>query len=125
MNPRILPVLARILVACVFVVLGAERLLAAGGWLSGRTPIGTGGIVFSVFELLAGLAIMAGWQAGKLALVMAAFLLVDAFASHPFWNYSGGQQQGQLLHFLKNFSSIGALLILSCPEHMTASQPKP
>ena len=125
MNPKLLPVLARVLVASVFVGLGAERLLTAAGWLSGRAPVGLGAIAFSVFELLAGLAIMAGWHVGKLALLMAAFLAVDAFASHPFWNYTGGQQHGQLLHFLKNFSSIGGLLILSCTGNMMARQPNP
>lgn len=116
MSPKILRILARILIAGVFVGLGAERLMAAAGWLEGRTAVGTGGLVFSVLELLAGLAIMAGWRAGCIALAMAAFLLVDAFMAHPFWKYPGSEQHGQLSHFFKNLSTIGGLLLIFCTE---------
>lgn len=124
MNPKILPVLARILIASVFVGLGAERLMSAAGWLQGRSAVGPGGIAFSTIELLAGLAIMAGWRAGCIALGMAVFLVVDAFLAHPFWKYSGAEQHGQLLHFLKNLSTIGGLLLLFWTECLASKQPK-
>jgi putative oxidoreductase len=98
----------------VFVGLGLERLLAAAGVLAaGGSPAGAGGLVFSVLELAAGLMIVFGWQVRWVALLMAAFLLIDAFVAHPFWRHAGVEQHGQLLHFLKNFSIIGGLLLLS------------
>ena len=116
MNPRILYVLARVLIASVFAGLGIERLLGAAGILSDRGTATEAGILFSTFELTAGVAIMVGWQAGRVALLMAVFLSVDAFVAHPFWNFNGAEQHGQLLHFLKNVSAIGGLLLLSWIE---------
>ena len=125
MNPKTLRVLARVLIASVFVGLGTERLMTAAGWLNGRTAVGGAGITFSALELLAGLALMAGWHAGCLALAMAVFLLADAFVSHSFWNLSPPEQHGQFLHFLKNLSVIGGLLLLFVTERLAVWKPKP
>lgn len=125
MNPRLLYVLARVLVASVFVGIGTERLLSAAGVLSGRSVGSTGSIILSCFELLAGVAIMAGWQVGRIALLLAVFLAVDAFLTHPFWRYDGLEQHGQLLNFLKNLSSIGGLLLLSWIETTFPKETKP
>jgi putative oxidoreductase len=113
MNPRILYVVSRVLIASVFVGLGAERLLGAAGVLNHRGAATVPGILFAGFELAAGLAIMTGLQTARVSLLMAVFLAVDAFVAHPFWKYGGAEQHGQLLHFLKNVSLIGGLLLLS------------
>jgi putative oxidoreductase len=76
---------------------------------------GAGALAFGAFELVAGLLIVFGWQLRWVALLMAAFLLIDAFLAHPFWRYTGAEQHGQLLHFLKNVSMVGGLLLLSSP----------
>jgi len=125
MNPSIADVAARVLIASVFVGLGIERLLAAGGILSGRGAVGVASLIFSGFELVAGMAIMFGWQAGRVALLMAIFLTVDAFVAHPFWKFGGSEQHGQFLHFLKNFSAIGGLLLLSWIEVRDSREPRP
>lgn len=125
MNPRLLYVLSRVLIASVFAGLGTERLLSAAGVLSGRNVGNPGSIALSAFELLAGVAIMVGWQAGRISLLMAVFLAVDAFVAHPFWRYTGLEQHGQLLHFLKNISSIGGLLLLSWIETTLPKESKP
>jgi len=116
MNQPVPYVVSRMLVASVFVGLGAERLLVKAGVLNGRVPPGAAGIALSIFELLAGIAIMAGWQAGRLSLMLGVFLAVDAFMAHPFWTYGGVEQHDQLLHFLKNIAIIGGLLLLSWTE---------
>lgn len=121
MNPRILFIFSRILIASVFVGLGVERLLGAAGILIDRGAATAPGILFASFELAAGLAIMLGWQTARVSLLMAVFLSVDAFVAHPFWRYGGAEQHGQLLHFLKNVSAIGGLLLLSWIE---ATQPR-
>lgn len=107
---------ARILLASVFVGLGAERLLVKAGVLTGRNPPGVAGVTFSVFEILAGVAIMIGWQVGRLSLLLAVLLAVDAFLAHPFWIHHGKEQHDELMHFLKNISIMGGLLLLSWTE---------
>jgi putative oxidoreductase len=112
MAERALLIVARILIPSVFVGLGIERLLIAAGLVAGP-PVSAGAALFSAFELAAGLAIMVGWKVRWVALVLAAFILVDAFVAHPFWAFAGGpERHGQLLHFLKNFSTLGGLLLL-------------
>jgi putative oxidoreductase len=104
-------ILARILIPSVFVGLGLSRLLAGAGVLPGG-PVPVAALAFSVFELVAGLAIMAGWKVRWVATVMAAFIFVDAFVAHPFWMVPAAEMHGQLLHFLKNLSTLGGLLLL-------------
>jgi putative oxidoreductase len=92
MDSVALYLVARALVASVFIILGLERVLVAG------------------------LLIAFGWQARWVALLMAAFLVVDAVLSHPFWRFSGAEQHGQLLHFAKNLAAIGGLLLVAWAE---------
>jgi putative oxidoreductase len=116
-------VVARILLASVFVGLGAERLLVKAGILNSTISPEAAGIALSIFEILAGIAIMAGWQAGRLSLLLGVFLAVDAFMAHPFWNHGGVELHAQLLHFLKNIAIIGGLLLLSWAEAERPTKP--
>jgi putative oxidoreductase len=113
MTSTIVFVVARVLLATVFVGLGIERLLGAAGIIEGLAPASVGGVAFAVFELALGLMILVGWQVRWVALLLVAFLVVDAFLSHPFWRFSGAQMHGQLLHFLKNVSLVGGFLLLA------------
>ncbi len=102
---------ARILIPVVFVGLGLERLLIAAGVLAGPA-VSAGAVAFSVFELVAGVLVMVGWKVRWVAGLLAVFIVVDAFLAHPFWTYAAEARHGQLLHFLKNFSTLGGLLLL-------------
>jgi putative oxidoreductase len=114
MNHPVFFAFARILIVCVFIGLGAERLLGAAGiGPAANITLSNGTLALSAFELIAGLLIAFGWQVRWLALLMAAFLTFDAALAHPFWRYAGTEQHAQLLHFLKNLSSIGGLLLLA------------
>jgi putative oxidoreductase len=104
-------IIGRILVPSVFVALGVERLLMFAGVLSGG-PVSAGAAAFSAFELLIGLLIMAGYKVRWLAALMAAFIFADAMLAHPFWIESGDARHAQLLHFFKNMSTLGGLLLL-------------
>jgi putative oxidoreductase len=113
MNPRATYVVARVLIASAFVSFGLERVLTATHVLPDRgnlTPLWT---IFYAFQMLAGLTLMFGWQAGRVAMLMAIMTGVDAFAAHPFWNFGGTEQQDHLIHFFKSLSGIGGLLLVS------------
>ncbi len=111
-------VMTRVLIASVFVGLGLERIMMI---LGGAAPAAIGPLGFSAFEAAAGLAIMIGWRVAIVAPVMAAFLLVDALLSHPFWAVSAADFHGQWLHFLKNISAIGGLLLLALVSRSRAA----
>jgi putative oxidoreductase len=112
MNNRGLFIAARVLIPSVFVGLGLERLLVGAGVLAGA-PVSAGAVVFSAFELIAGLLVMLGWQVRWVASLLALFILVDAFLAHAFWTYLPAERHGQLLHFLKNLSTLGGLVLLA------------
>jgi putative oxidoreductase len=107
-------VLARLLLASVFVVMGSSRLLAAyhGSAVAGST------LVFSTAELVLGLLIASGWRLRWTASLAALLMLVDALMSHPFWHGDAAERSAQLLHFMKNIGLVGGLLLL-------AIQPRP
>jgi len=111
MNSQGVFLAGRILIPIVFVGLGLERLLIAAGVLAGP-PVSAGAVAFSVFELVAGLLVMVGWKVRWVAGLLALFVIVDAFLAHAFWTYPAAERHGQLLHFLKNFSTLGGLLLL-------------
>jgi putative oxidoreductase len=126
MYSRRLLLTARILIPSVFVGLGLERLLVAAGIVAG-TPVSAGALVFSAFELMTGLFVMVGWKVRWVAGLLALFILVDAFLAHAFWAYPATERHGQLLHFLKNLSTLGGLMLLAwfdaAPAPGTASKP--
>src|SRR5439155_15510220 len=96
-------VAARVLLSSVFVGLAVESLLRLTGMLgNGSVPASAGALTLTAFELVTGVMILFGWQVRRVALILALFLLVDAFVSHQFWRLTGAEQHGQLLHFLKN-----------------------
>ncbi|MBN8480823.1 MAG: DoxX family membrane protein [Xanthomonadales bacterium] len=114
MNSPALPMLARILIATLFIGLGAERLLGAAGIgpLAG-TALSNATLVLSALELAAGTLLAIGRRVRVLALLLAAFLIVDAVLAHPFWGHAGGEAHAQWLHFIKNIAVVGGLLLLA------------
>lgn len=119
MHNRALFITARILIPSVFVGLGLERLLVGAGLLAGA-PISAGAVVFSAFELIAGFVVMLGWKVRWVASLLALFILVDAFLAHAFWTYPAAERHGQLLHFLKNLSTLGGLVLLAWLDRVPA-----
>ena len=100
---------ARLLLASVFIVMGAWRLWAAydGTATSGAT------LTFSAAELVLGVLVAAGWKLRWTALLSAALLVADAVMSHPFWSLAEPARSAQLLHFMKNVAIVGGFLLLS------------
>lgn len=108
-RPTPAAVFARLLVASVFVVMGAYRLHAA--WRG--TPTSGATLTFSALELALGLLLAAGWKVRPVAVASAVLMAADAVLSHAFWNLAGTAQAAQLLHFMKNVGLIGALVLLA------------
>lgn len=102
-------ILARALLASVFVVMGGYRLWQAYQGVH----IANGTLLFSAAELALGLAIASGWRVRAMALLAALLMLVDAAMSHRFWLLRGTEQGAQLLHFMKNMGLVGGLLLLA------------
>jgi putative oxidoreductase len=102
-------VFARLLMASVFVVMGAYRLWGAyqGVPTTGAT------LTFSVLELVLGLLLVSGWQLRVVAMLSALLMVADALLAHRFWTVGGAEHAAQLLHFMKNVGFVGGLVLLA------------
>ena len=112
MYPKATFVVARILIASTFAGFGLERVISA--LMLGRGMPSGLWMMFYVFQMVAGIILMIGWQTQRIAIVMSMLMAIDAFTAHPFWAFHGADQQDHLQHFLKNFAVIGGLLLVSC-----------
>ena len=118
MNAQGIPlVIARILLALMFVLAGFGKLTGlegAAGYIAGKglpAPMLLA-IAAGVVELGAGVLLIIGWQARWAALALAAFTLVATFIFHNFWAVPEAQQMTQQLMFMKNISVVGGLLFV-------------
>ena len=64
------------------------------------------------FEIVGGLMILFGWHARIGALLLAIFLVPATLIFHNFWAADPVQLPGQLNHFLKNLTILGALVFI-------------
>lgn len=115
-NP--IALIARILLALIFVVSGFGKLTGLDGTAG---YIGSVGLPFpmllaigaGVLELAAGIALMVGWQARWAALALAVFTAIASVLFHAFWAMPEAQQRMQQIMFMKNIAIIGGLLMVA------------
>ena len=118
MNTQGFPlVIARILLALMFVLSGFSKLTglegSAGYIASAGLPAPTllalgAGLV----ELVGGVLLVIGWQARWAALALAAFTLLASVLFHNFWAMPADKAFIQQLMFMKNLAVVGGLLFV-------------
>ncbi len=108
-NP-IFSLAGRVMIALIFVLSGLSKISAVEGTQGYMESMGIPGILIYpeiLFEVGAGLAIIAGFQTRIVALLLAGFSLFTAFIFH---NQLGDQMQ--FLMFMKNVAIAGGFLFL-------------
>src|SRR5258706_1127115 len=116
-NP-IIPLLARILMAALFLVAGFNKISNVAGTAGyfGKLGLPAPGIlVWAVIavEVIGGVLLVIGWKTRWAAWAMALFALATAFAGHAFWNMEGQQASMQMTQFLKNLAIVGGFLLIA------------
>jgi putative oxidoreductase len=120
MNPGLTNVLAlagRILVALIFVISGYGKI---GGFEGIAGYIGSKGLPFPqvlaaltiLLELGGGLLLMLGFKTRWVALLFFLWLIPTTFIFHAFWGLDPKAAQQMQIHFMKNVSIMGAMLLL-------------
>ncbi|HEY1059245.1 MAG TPA: DoxX family protein [Limnobacter sp.] len=115
-NP--LAVLARILLALMFVLAGFDKLTHFEGTVG---FIGSAGLpvpevlaaITLTVEIVGGLALITGIQARLAGFVLAGFTLLASITFHNFWAVPADQAYVQQLLFMKNISVAGGLLLVA------------
>lgn len=109
------PLVGRILIALIFVMSGASKVLGFDGtvgYIASRgLPLASVGAVAAILvELGGGILLVMGWHARIAAAVMCGFTFLAAVLFHGFWAVPPDQVQNTLIHFMKNISMMGGLL---------------
>lgn len=109
--------LARCLLALLFVLYGWQKLNGFSGTVSYMAQLGLplptlAAIIAVVAEFIVGLAIATGLFTRPLALVLAAYTLATALIGHHYWTLDGAARHAAEINFYKNISIIGGLLAL-------------
>lgn len=109
--------LARILIALLFLVFGWEKLTGFSGTVQYMTHVGLpvptlAAVIALVMEFFVGLAILLGVLTRPLALLLALYTLATAFIGHHYWTMTGSAHFESEINFYKNISIIGGLLAL-------------
>jgi putative oxidoreductase len=127
--------LGRILFAVLFVFSGASKLLdltataqmtekvifpaivapytAQLETITGMPTAQLLAIASGALEVVCGLMIALNFGARFFAIILILFVAAATFYFHDFWNQTGPEARGNLVHALKNLSLIGALLMIA------------
>ncbi|MBN8714996.1 MAG: DoxX family protein [Xanthomonadales bacterium] len=109
--------LARVLLAAMFVIFGWGKLTGFGGTVGLMTalhlPVPTiAAVVVVVMEFFVGVAIVIGFYTRPLAVLLALYTLATAFIGHHYWTMPDAERVANMINFYKNLSIVGGLLLL-------------
>ncbi len=113
--PAWLDLLARILLAAVFLVFGWLQLTHDGFYIGYATKYNVPfpSILLApaiLIELAGGLMLLVGWKTRWAGLALAIFTLIVTCFFHRYWELDPAQAPVQMANFYKNLAMIGGLL---------------
>ena len=113
----VVALVGRVLLAVMFVVAGYGKITGYGGTAgymasAGLPMVGVLLPLTILVELGGGLALIVGWKARWVALVIAAFTALATVVFHNFWAVVPEAKMVNELMFLKNVAVIGGLLLV-------------
>jgi putative oxidoreductase len=116
--------IARILIASVFIVFGFFQFTDIARYTSNPAIlkfVATTGHILSptivaylvaAIDLFAGLLVLVGYQTRIAATVLIIFVGLTLFFAHAFWTMDGPARVANQAHFYKNLTLIGGLLLI-------------
>ncbi|MDQ2948595.1 MAG: DoxX family protein [Acidobacteriota bacterium] len=113
---RYLLIIGRILLALIFLISGFGKI---AHWAGNESMMAAKGIPLAavalaiavVFEIVGGLSLFTGYFARWGALALFLYLIPVSLTIHNFWAVPEAERQNQMIHFLKNVSIMGGLLV--------------
>ena len=113
-----LVVLARILLAAMFILSGAGKLgniAGTAGYIAsaGLPAASLLGVLAGALEVVAGVALVVGFKARWAALALGLFTLLASVIFHAYWAMPADQQFVQQLMFMKNLAIAGGMFALA------------
>lgn len=108
---------ARILMMVLFLISGWAKLTGFSGTVAYLTAAGAplpmvAAAVAVFMEVFAALALAIGFYTRPIAFLYALFVLGTALIAHHYWSMVDPDRAANMIHFYKNLSIIGGLLLL-------------
>jgi putative oxidoreductase len=115
-NP--LALIARILLALLFIQSGFGKITGFDGTVgyiaSAGLPLASlGAVIAIVCEFFGGIALIVGYKTRWVGLVMAIFTVAAGLFFHKYWAVPADQVMNTWIHFWKNISIAGGLLMVA------------
>lgn len=109
--------IGRVLLGLIFILSGFNKI---GGFAGTAGYMASQGMPFAsvlavgaiVVELGGGLMLLAGWKARWAAAALFLFVIPATLIFHAFWAADPAQAQNQFIHFMKNVSIMGGMLMV-------------
>jgi putative oxidoreductase len=116
-NRDIVALVGRVLLGFMFVMSGFGKLTGfagASGYIASKglplpDLLAAGAVLV---ELGGGLALILGWKARWAALALAIFSVLAGILIHNFWAAAPDQAMNQQIHFMKNLTIAGGMLMV-------------
>ena len=108
---------ARILLAAMFIISGFGKITGfdgTAGYIASKglpMPQVVAALTIAL-ELGGGILLAVGFKARWVALLLGIFSVVAAIIFHNFWAVEAAQKMGQQIHFLKNITIAGGMLMV-------------
>ncbi len=109
---------ARLLIAAVFLVFGVRSILGYAGSVGYFTKLGFPApeamVVLAIIIQLGGGALVAiGWKTRWAGWLLVAYVVIATLMAHRYWEYDAAQYVAQMTNFFKNLAIIGGLLYIA------------
>jgi putative oxidoreductase len=113
-----LVVVARILLAAIFITAGLSKITGFDGTVAYIASVGLPApavlaVLAITVELVGGIAVVIGYKTRLAGFLLAGFTLVAGFIFHNYWAAPADQAYIQNIMFMKNLSIAGGLLLLT------------
>jgi putative oxidoreductase len=111
----LLILIARILIGLIFVMSGWGKLTDISGFTATLGSRGVPeflGYIAPFVEFGGGLLLIFGLATRYASLVMLVFVVVATFISHRYWDAAPAQVANQFIHFWKNVTIMGGMVLL-------------
>lgn len=108
---------ARLLLMALYVIFGWSKLMDFAPTVTYMASVGVPmptvtAAVAVIMEFFVGLSIVIGFYTRPLALLLGFYTLGAALIGHAFWNMDDPERTAVMIHFYKNVSIAGGLLLL-------------
>ena len=109
--------LARLMLACLYMISGVPKLLSFTGTIDKMASLGlifpaiTAAIVVLV-EIVGALMIVFGFFTRPVSIILCLYTVFASFLGHAFWTMPAELAHGNMIHFYKNICISGGFLAL-------------